>query len=228
MTLPYEGRGWFIYPQKLEVDGQILTSERFIITTGSSPRTIPFPGIELVGYLTNSEALALKELPRSMIVIGTGPLGMEFAQMFSHFGTEVTVLARGPRVLRREEPEVSEELQRSLEEEGITVHTDAQVEELREEDGLIAVKATIAGKRQILKAEKLLMATGVVPNIAGLGLEEARGGAGPEGRDFGRWAPPDQRGAYLRRGGRGRPAAPGDGRGQGGPRCGAERLNRCG
>ncbi|MFQ6117804.1 MAG: FAD-dependent oxidoreductase, partial [Candidatus Bipolaricaulia bacterium] len=110
----YEGRGRFISPRKVEVDGQVLTGERFIIATGSSPQIVPFKGIEQVDYLTNREALVLKTLPKSLIIIGAGPVGMEFAQLFAHFGTEVTVLARGPRVLRREEPEVSEELQRCL------------------------------------------------------------------------------------------------------------------
>jgi len=169
----YEGRGRFISPHEVEVNGQVLTGEKFIIATGSSPRIVPFPGIERVRYLTNREALALEALPKTMIIIGAGPLAMEFAQMFSRFGTEVTVLARGPRVLRREEPEVSQELQRCLEEEGIVIHTNTKVEGLCEEGGLKVVEASIAGTKRTLKAEQLLMATGVVPNTADLGLEEA-------------------------------------------------------
>jgi len=169
----YEGRGRFISPREVEIEGQVLTGEKFIIATGSSPQIVPFKGIEQVDYLTNREALALKTLPKSLIVIGAGPLGMEFAQMFAHFGAAVRVLTHSPRILRREEPEVSAELQRCLEEEGIAVHTNTKVEELREEGGMKVVEASINGERQILRAEQLLVATGVVPNTSGHGLEDA-------------------------------------------------------
>jgi len=169
----YRGRARFISPHELKVNGEVLWGERFIIATGSSPRIIPFKGFDRTRILTNREALALKVLPKSLIVIGAGPLGLEFAQMFAHFGTKVTVLGRGPRILSREEPEVSEELRRCLEEEGIIIHTNAKVEELKEEGELKVVEMLVDGERQILKAEQILMATGVAPNTANLGLEKA-------------------------------------------------------
>lgn len=177
----YEGRGRFISPGEVEVNSRVLEGEKLIIATGSSPQIIPFRGLEWVGYLTNREALGLKTKPKSLIVIGAGPLGMEFSQMFAHFGTQVTVLTHGSRILSREEPEVSAELRRSLEEEGIVIHTDAKVEELREQEELKVVEATIDGEKQVLKAEQLLVATGVVPNISNLGLEQARIEVGPKG-----------------------------------------------
>ncbi len=101
------GRGRFVSPHEVEVGGELISGDRFLIATGASPHVPPLPGLDGVGYLTNREALSLDRLPKSMIVIGAGPLGLEFAQMFSRFGSTVTVLTHGERILSREEPEIS-------------------------------------------------------------------------------------------------------------------------
>jgi mercuric reductase len=166
-----EGHAQFIAANEVEVNGQVLRGEQFLIATGSSPQIIRIKGLDRVQYLTNREALSLPILPKTMIVIGSGPLGMEFAQMYQHFGTQVTVLERDERILMREEAEVSEELRRCLAAESIAIHTRANVERVSAEGTVKIVEARIAGERQIFKAEQLLMATGVTPNTKSLALE---------------------------------------------------------
>jgi mercuric reductase len=108
-----------------------------------------------------------------MTVIGAGPLGLEFAQMYARFGTKVTVLEKEGQVLPLTETEVADELQRCLEEEGVEIHTGVDVEELREEGRLKVVEARVGRRRISIKGEELLLATGVVPNSDNMGLETA-------------------------------------------------------
>jgi len=176
-----EGKAKFVSTNQVEVDGQTLEADKFIIATGSRARILPFKGVDKVNYITNREALSLSQLPESMIVIGAGPLGLEFAQMYARFGTKVTVLEKENQVLPLAEPEIADELQRCLEEEGIQIHTGVDVEELREEGAIKIVKAKM-GKRQIsLKGEQLLLATGVAPNSDDMGLEAAGVEVNPRG-----------------------------------------------
>ncbi len=168
-----EGRARFVSPNQVEVNGQILEADKFVIATGSRPRILPFKGIDKVRYITSREALSLSRLPESMIVIGAGPVGLELAQMYARFGTSVTVLKRGNQILTWSEPEVAEELQRCLEAEGILINTQSNVEMLREEGNLKVVDAKVGPNLQTFKAEELLMATGVAPNTENMGLEVA-------------------------------------------------------
>jgi len=167
----YDGRGRFVSSNAVSVNGELVEGEKFIIATGSRAAVPPFKGVDQVGYVTNVEALSLRELPESMIVVGAGPLGLEFAQMYQHFGTETTVLQRGPRILSREEPEMSRELQRRLEEEGMAIHTDVVIKEMHRENGLKAIRAKVRGEEKIFNGAQILLATGVIPNTEDLGLE---------------------------------------------------------
>jgi len=176
-----EGRAKLISPNQVEVDGQTLEADKFIIATGSRARILPFKGVDKVNYITNREALSLSQLPKSMVVIGAGPLGLEFAQMYSRFGTKVTVLEKEHHVLPLAEPEIADELQRCLEEEGIQIHTGVDVEELSEEGALKIVEAKVGKRRIILKGEQLLLATGVAPNSDDMGLEAAGVETSPRG-----------------------------------------------
>ncbi|MEE8470447.1 MAG: FAD-dependent oxidoreductase, partial [Dehalococcoidia bacterium] len=168
-----EGRATFTSPNQVKVNSQTLEADKFIIATGSKPRILPFKGIDRVRYITNREAFELSRLPESMIVIGAGPLGLEFAQMYARFGTRVTVLQRGNQILTWSEPEVAAELQRCLEAEGILINTQVNVEMLREEGNLRVVDARVGSTLQTFKAEELLLATGVAPNTESMGREVA-------------------------------------------------------
>ena len=168
----FPGVGRFTFPHEVEVDGKRIAGERFLIATGASPHVPPFPGTDEVGYLTNREALSLTRLPKSLIVIGAGPLGMEFAQMFSRFGSDVTFLTHGVRILSREEPEISHALAVYLKEEGIIIHTRVEVVSLRAEGRMKVVEAMVDGEETIFTAEEILIAVGVRANTASLGLEQ--------------------------------------------------------
>ncbi|HXF51498.1 MAG TPA: mercury(II) reductase [Dehalococcoidia bacterium] len=168
-----EGRARFTGAGAVEVNGRKLEAERILIATGSRPAVLPFPGIEGVGYITNREAMELDELPRSMIVVGAGPVGLELGQMFLHFGTQVTVLEKVPQILPRVEREIADELQRCLETEGMEIHCACEIRRVWQEGDRRYVEADVFGERRVFSADQLLLATGVVPNTADLGLETA-------------------------------------------------------
>ncbi len=168
-----KGKAAFVSKNEVNVNGKILQADKFVIATGSSPHIIPIEGIDKVDYLTNVEAMELPELPGSMIVLGGRALGLEFAQMFSHFGTKVTVLQRSPRIIPEEETIISDYLKTYLEEEDIKIQTNVILKSVRKEKGNIVVSAIVGGEKMEFEAEKLLMSTGRRPNTADLGLEKA-------------------------------------------------------
>lgn len=158
---------------QVEVDGTMYEADRILLATGSSTRPLPVPGLDEAGWLNNVTAMALAELPASLAVIGGGPLGLEFAQMFARFGSAVTVLEALPQILPRHDPEVAAELRSALEAEGIDVHTGVRIQQ---------VARTGAGRRLTCRdsdgefevvAQEILLAAGVRPNTADLGLEVA-------------------------------------------------------
>lgn len=168
-----EARARFAGPTRVEADGQVYEGRKVLIATGASTRPLPVPGMDRVRWLNNVTAMELTGLPDSMVVIGGGPLGLEFAQMFAHFGTRVTVLEAMPQVLPRHEPEVAQELQRCLEREGISIYTSVRVERVEERAGRKLVTFSRDGKKEVLEAAELLLAAGVQANTADLGLEAA-------------------------------------------------------
>ena len=168
-------RGWarFRSPHEVEVDGQLLRGERFIVATGSRPAVLPFPGIESVEYITSREAMELRQVPDSLIVVGAGPTGLELGQFFARLGASVTVLEKLPQLLPKAEPEVSRELQRCLEAEGMEFHCACEIRRVWQEGETRLVEADVMGERKVLRADHLLLATGIAPNTEGLRLEAA-------------------------------------------------------
>src|SRR5712691_6009711 len=167
------GHAAFVSPNEVKVGRERYEGDKFVIGTGSSPAIPPVPGIDKVDYLTNVEALSLKERPDSMIVVGGRALGLEFAQMYQHLGTQVTVLQRSSRILPEEEPEISQSLQDYLEEDGVKIHSSVELLAAEERSGLKTLTARIGGRKRRLEAETLLMATGRNPNTEGLNLHAA-------------------------------------------------------
>ena len=186
-----EASARFLGPNRVEAAGQVYQADRIIIATGSATKPLPVPGLDTVRWLNNVTAMELDHLPESMAVIGGGPLGLEFAQMFAHFGTKVTVLEAMDRILPREEPEVAAELQRVLEEEGIEFRVGIMVDRVQERDGqkVVAIRSGSGAQRrrsfntetEELRAQELLLAAGIQANTAGLGLEKAGVKVGPNG-----------------------------------------------
>jgi mercuric reductase len=176
-----EGSGVIEGPHEVRVDDRSLRAENILIATGSSPHIPPFKGIDQVDFLTSKEALALPDLPESMLVIGGRAVGLEFAQMYARLGTRVTLLQRSPSLLPEHEPEISLGIERYLSEEGIKIVTGASVKEVSTGDGTIRVAVSVNDAQKVYEGEKLLMATGRAPNTAGLGLEKAGVKTRPDG-----------------------------------------------
>ena len=167
------GRAEFTSPVDIRINGESVTAENSILAVGSESAPFIIPGLEEAGYLTNYEALKLEELPKSMIIIGSGYEGVEFAQMYSRYGTDVTMLGRSPRVMPKEEPELSEMLGNILREEGVDLHTSAEVVRAGEENGVRFVMAQEQGSERRYEAEVLLLAAGRTGRVEALGLPEA-------------------------------------------------------
>ena len=170
-TKLFRGNARFVSKTRVKVDGINVDGRRFIVATGSSPGIPSIPGIESVGYLTNVEALSLRNKPTSMVVLGGRALGLEFAQMYSHMGTKVTLLQRSDRIIPEEEPEISEALRQYLENEGIEIKTGVQVKRAYQTQGEKVVVANARGREFEARADELLLATGRDPNTDLLGLE---------------------------------------------------------
>src|SRR5713226_3400878 len=170
-TKLFRGNAKFVSRTRVKVDGINVDGKKFVVATGSSPRIPSIPGIERVDYLTNVEALSLKNKPASMVVLGGRALGLEFAQMYSHMGTKVTVLQRSDRIIPEEEPEVSQALHQYLGEEGVEIKTGVEVKRVFQTKGEKVIVATAKGREFEARGDELLLATGRDPNTTRLGLE---------------------------------------------------------
>lgn len=154
------------------VDGRPIHANKVIVATGAAPALPDIPGLADIPFLTSTTALALAELPRSLLVVGGGYIGCELAQMFSRAGARVTIVTRS-RLLPGAEPEVSQALTRHLIDEEIAVRAGGAYRGLRSLDGGIALDVDIDGRSETLGGDQILLTTGRSANTAGLGLREA-------------------------------------------------------
>jgi mercuric reductase len=177
-----KGRARLAGPQSVEVGGETITGRRILIATGARTFVPEIPGLEEAGYLTNEELYALDERPERLIVLGGGYIALENAQAFARLGSEVTILQRSGQVLSRGDADVAEALTGHLREEGLTVHTNTDVQAVQRSNGSVQLEATIDGQSQTLSGSHLLVATGLRGNTDGLGLEAL--GIGTRGRGF--------------------------------------------
>ncbi len=168
-----EARARFVSPNEVEANGQRLYGDRFLLAVGSTARPPAIPGIEDVGYITHIEALQHKQLPRRLLVIGAGPLALEFSQMFQHFGSAATMVVRGDRLYKKTEPEISAALEEYLTEEGITIHKTATVRSLHMENKQKIATIQMDGRASEIAFDELLIGTGKTANTPGLGLDVA-------------------------------------------------------
>ncbi len=175
-----DGRGSFSTAREVMVNGSTIRGQSFLIATGSSPWVPPIPGLEEHGYWTNVEGLSPTSQPESLLVVGGRAQGLEFAQMYARFGTEVTLLQRSQRILPTAEPEASEALRQALEEEGIAIWTGVQLQRVRA-DGEKVVVAVVDEEEKEFRGAELLMATGRRANTADLNLEDAGVQTGGQG-----------------------------------------------
>src|SRR5262245_31496904 len=164
---------------KIEVSGekgvQTVEAKNIIIATGSEARMLPGLQPDPEFILTNIEILNLTVVPKSLVIIGAGAVGVEFASIFHRFGTKVTVLEMLPRVVPVEDEDVSKELERVFKKAGIRIETGAKAENVRKTGTGVALTVTLAGgKKEELEAEKLLVAVGRKPITESIGLETTK------------------------------------------------------
>lgn len=165
-----EGRAHFINEFEIEINGDKFSASKFIIASGSSTKTIPIEGLKEAGYLNNRTALELKKLPERLLVIGAGPIGLEFSQIFSRLGSKVTVVELMGRILPQVEPIISEELKKCLQEEGIRIITGAKTKKVKKNKKKV-VQIEKNGDIESIETEEILLATGLVGNSQELGIE---------------------------------------------------------
>ena len=158
----------------LQVGDTVLRAKRFIIATGSSPFVPPIDGINDVSYLTNETLFDLERLPKSMIILGGGPIGIEMASALNRLGVSVTVVEMNDRILPHDEPELVTTLSEIMAAEGVSFLTESRATRVAQADsnGVVVTVERAHGQTQQIAAEMLLVATGRTPNSAGLGLEQ--------------------------------------------------------
>ncbi len=149
-----------------------IIAKKIIIATGARPRFVPNIPVDRKNIITSKEAMSLEKLPKELIVIGAGAIGVEFAYFYNTLGTKVTIIEMLDKILPIEDKEISDTLTKSLKKRGIEIFTSTKVISANVTNDGVIVTIEKEGKTKELKAEKVLNAIGVVGNIEGLGLED--------------------------------------------------------
>ncbi len=171
------GFGRLTGPGRVSVTGAdgaktVFGAKNVIVATGSTPRSLPGMDIDDKTILSSTSMLELTEVPKSLVVIGSGAVGVEFASMHARFGAKVTIIEVLPRVVPVEDEEISRELAASFKRQGIAIYADTRVERITKSDGGVEILARSAGdKTETFRAEKVLMAVGRRPLTENIGLE---------------------------------------------------------
>ena len=169
-----EGQARFADAHRVRVGDDLLEADKFFINVGGRASVPPFRGIDEVRYLNNSTMMDVDFLPEHLIVIGGSYVGLEFAQMYRRFGSEVTVVERGPRLIHREDEDVSENIKTILEGEGIKIRLGAECIGFEKRGDKVAVQVDCSSGDKTVIGSHILLAVGRVPNTNDLGLEHAR------------------------------------------------------
>lgn len=168
-----EGETRFIDEHTVTVNGKELSAKRFLIATGASPSIPSIQGLKEVDYLTSTTLLNLTKVPKRLIVIGSGYIGLELGQLFHNMGSKVTIMQRSDRLLNEHESEISEMVEKALTEQGINLVKGTTFERVEQQGELKRVHVTVNGKQRIIEGEQILVATGRKPNTDSLNLSVA-------------------------------------------------------
>jgi pyruvate/2-oxoglutarate dehydrogenase complex dihydrolipoamide dehydrogenase (E3) component len=169
----YEGHGRFVAEKKVAVNGSELAADQIFINVGARAAIPPIAGLDQVPFLTNSSMMEIDFLPSHLVILGGSYVGLEFAQVYRRFGSEVTVIELGPRLISREDQDVSQAIAGFLREEGIDVRVDSKVIGVEKQENSITVKIESAGRVLQIAGTHMLIATGRRPNTDDLGLDKA-------------------------------------------------------
>ena len=159
-------------PYTVEIDGRVLTTRNIVIATGARPFVPPIQGLNRIGYLTSDNLWNLRELPQRLVVLGGGPIGCEMTQAFARFGSAVTQVEMAPRILGREDEEISALIRQRFEEEGVRVLTGHAAKEVRRDGGRKILLCENQGEQVEIEFDAILVAVGRAANAKGFGLEE--------------------------------------------------------
>ncbi|MHB8880275.1 MAG: dihydrolipoyl dehydrogenase family protein [Thermodesulfovibrionales bacterium] len=168
------GDAAFTDEHTISLNGKGITAKNWVIATGSSPAIPKVEGLDRTPYLTNRDIFYLDRLPKSMIILGAGPISIEMAQAFCRLGTEVTVVQRSSQILPREDTDMADAVRENLAAEGVRFHLNASVGSVKDlgKEREVTIR-TEDGKTAAVRAEQVLVALGREPNLRGLGLEKA-------------------------------------------------------
>jgi mercuric reductase len=163
----YPGEATFVDSTTIRVGDEVLTADKILIATGGRTAVPPIPGIEDVHWIDHITALELEQVPDSLLVVGGGPVGLEFAQIFARFGSRVTVVNHGSQIAARADADAAEQLRLALEDEGIEIVLDTGVDSFSRNGTL--VEALVQGRT--ITVSHVLLASGRTPNVEELGLD---------------------------------------------------------
>lgn len=167
-----QGRAKVVSPWEIEVNGKTITAKNIIIATGAKPVIPALPGLEQSDYYTSDTIWEIRELPKRLVVLGAGPIGCELSQAFSALGASVSLVQRGPSIMKKEDPDAAQLVMEKFIHQGIDVrldHAAVAIEKDGEEKYLVCDHQ---GEKVKIGFDKLLIALGRVPNVSGFGLEE--------------------------------------------------------
>jgi pyruvate/2-oxoglutarate dehydrogenase complex dihydrolipoamide dehydrogenase (E3) component len=169
----FTGTAAFESPTTVRVGDNLLESPQIFLNVGGRATIPNLPGIDTVPYLTNTSLLALNELPQHLVIVGGSYIGIEFGQIFRRFGSQVTIIEKGPRLVSHEDPDVSACVQSILEAEGIAIRTSAECIHLKPHPAGVTVGTTCTSSQPDITGSHVLLALGRTPNTQDLGLDRA-------------------------------------------------------
>jgi len=168
-----DGKASFVDARHVEANGIVYEGNKIIINTGARPFVPPLPGVNLPNIYVSETLLDRPSLPKHLLIVGGGYIGLEFASMYLNFGSEVTMLQVEPTFLAREDEEVAKAIEDDFAKRGLKLYKSVTTEGFEEKKGVVTTKALIEGKETLFTSDAVLIATGRRPNIEGLALEKA-------------------------------------------------------
>jgi len=167
------GNPTFSDEHTIRLNGKTYSAKNWVVSTGSSPAIPPIDGLDKTSYITNKEIFSLDHLPKSMIILGGGPIGIEMGQAFCRLGTKVFIINRDNQILGKEDKDMADEVMNVMRSEGVVFHLNTSIEATRNKgsEKEVIIK-DMDGKTSSLKAESMLVALGRKANVEGIGLED--------------------------------------------------------
>ena len=169
----FRGHASFVSPHQVSINGETISADRIFINVGGRANVPPMPGIEQISYLTNSTMMDIDFLPEHLVIVGGSYIGLEFAQMYRRFGSKVTVVEKGPRLISREDADISEAIKAILEDEGIAFRLDAECISFSPHTDGVCVNVDCTSDDRAVPGSHVLLAIGRKPNTDDLGLDRA-------------------------------------------------------